>query len=251
VDISHTASSTDPDYGPAVAYTGGTAPGNVVRAAITDIDVAGLVLSSSNITLIEDQGDAAYTMSLRSKPTSDILYELSFSTTFEATTSGSYTVAFTPDNWNVPQTVTLTLGDADIYSTHSASLIHTIAVSSDVNYPVGNQAVITVTARDADEPGVAITLPNGVINLTEYGIDDKYYIKLKSRPTANVTSQSTGTNRLPHPLRPSFSPRKTGIPTRSQPFPPSTIILSKATIPPRSFTEPHQQTRITTACPPP
>jgi len=187
VDISHTASSTDPDYGPAVAYTGGTAPGNVVRAAITDIDVAGLVLSSSNITLIEDQGDAAYTMALRSKPTSDILYELSFSTTFEATTSGSYTVAFTPDNWNVPQTVTLTLGDADIYSTHSASLIHTIAVSSDVNYPVGNQAVITVTARDADEPGVAITLPNGVINLTEYGIDDKYYIKLKSRPTANVT----------------------------------------------------------------
>ncbi|MFA5137038.1 MAG: peptidoglycan-binding protein [Patescibacteria group bacterium] len=199
VGISHTSSSTDPNYLSTVPFTGGTdPPQNVVVATITDIDIAGFVMTETGggTSIIEGQTTDTYTVNLLSKPLGDIVYLLT--ATKEATTS-SRLYTFTPSNWSTPQTVTVSGINNLIYEgTHSATITHTVLYTTahDPNYATDSAHVLSLTITDTDYPGITITQPNGAINLTEYGITDTYYVKLNTEPLADVTVTIDGASQV-------------------------------------------------------
>lgn len=197
LNITHTASSTDPNYGPSVPYyVGGSAGTNVIDAAITDANERGLKFSKASANLIEGQVGDTYDISLLSKPSSNVTLAISRPAAFEATSS-AYVYTFTPEDWNVPQTVTLTSANNNIYEgTHSANFIHTVLTSTDANYAPGNQYIFPVNMEDTDNPGILLTLPNGALNVTEFGIDDMYYVRLKTQPASDVTVTMNGGTQL-------------------------------------------------------
>ncbi len=189
VGISHTSASSDPNYEATTSFSGGYTPGNVVLAAITDIDVAGIVLTETDgsTSVIVGQTTDTYTIALNSKPNGNVVFLL---TATEDATTAARLYTFTPSNWNTAQIATLSASNNSIYEgTHSATITHTILYTGahDENYATGSAAILTATIYDTDYPGITITQPNGVINLTEYGITDTYFIKLKTQPTSDVT----------------------------------------------------------------
>ena len=193
-DIANTSSSTDLSYASTVYTTGGTAPGNIVRVTITDIDVAGIVLleTEGSTSIIEGSTTDTYTINLNSKPKGNVIFELT--STFEATTSARF-YTFTPSNWNVTQTASISgIINGINEGTHSATITHTILYTTahDVKYATGSAAVQNVTIYDTDVPDIVLRLPNNVINIQEGGASDLYYVKLKTKPLSNVTINIDG-----------------------------------------------------------
>ena len=90
--------------------------------------------ADQRLTTTEAGGTATFTVVLTSQPTADVTIGLSVSDATEGTVAtGSLT--FTPANWNVPQTVTVTgvddpLDDGDVAYT----IVTAAAVSADANY---------------------------------------------------------------------------------------------------------------------
>ena len=74
-------------------------------------------------------------MVLNSKPTASVTIAIATSNASEGTTSVSF-LAFTPDNWDTPQTVTVTGVDDGIFDADTPyRIILTPAVSDDPKIP--------------------------------------------------------------------------------------------------------------------
>jgi len=192
VDITYASASTDPKYAPGVTFTGGTS-GNIMRVVVTDINVAGVAFSKGSTAVTEGVTTDSFTISLMSKPSGTVILTSSYPAGFEATTS-AYIHIFTTANWNVPQIATISAANNNIYEgTHSATLSHAIAISADPNFAVGPLAQgILTTIYDTDYPGININLPNNVLNVTEGGASDLFYVKLKTQPLNDVTITMSG-----------------------------------------------------------
>ena len=72
-----------------------------------DDDTASIVISESSLQVDENGKSDEFEISLGSRPTSDVTIEFSVSDAGEAALS-SNVVVFTRDNWDVPQTITVT-----------------------------------------------------------------------------------------------------------------------------------------------
>jgi sugar lactone lactonase YvrE len=194
VDIANTSSSTDTNYSSTVPISGGTTPGNIVRTTITDIDTAGIILAETggSTSIIEGETTDTYTINLASKPLGNVIFELT--STMEATTAARF-YTFTPSNWNTPQIASISgIVNGIAEGTHSATIIHTISYTTahDIKYATGSAAVQNVLIYDTDVPDIVLRLPNNVINITEGGESDLYYVKLRAQPTATVTVNING-----------------------------------------------------------
>ena len=143
------------DAAPA-AYQVGTQ--STATAAVTDDDTRGVTITSAPVAV--DEGAAAtYTVVLTSEPTADVTVTPESDDTDAVTVSGPLT--FTPQNWQTPQTVTVT-GVADTDTDDE-----TVTVSHGVmggDYGSVSAADVTVTVTDApttvsdtDAPTVMIT----------------------------------------------------------------------------------------------
>jgi hypothetical protein len=122
-----------------------------LAAMTTTIDVTPSVTSGLKTT--EAGGTATFTLSLASQPLDSVTVALSSSDTGEGTVSPA-SVEFTTDNWNVPQTVTVTgvddaLSDGDV----AYKVITGSAVSDDARYNGLAVSDVSVTNAD-DDPGV-------------------------------------------------------------------------------------------------
>ncbi|HEV2693323.1 MAG TPA: hypothetical protein VG347_10555, partial [Verrucomicrobiae bacterium] len=93
------AVSTDPAYS-------GLAVGNVSVLNL-DSDVAGVNVSTGTSISVAEGGTAQFTVALSAKPTDNVIITYTSSDTSVGTVAPSV-LTFTPANWNVPQTVTLT-----------------------------------------------------------------------------------------------------------------------------------------------
>ena len=110
---------------------GGEYTGAVADLAVTVVDdeSAGLVLSVSSLSV--DEGDTtggSYTVRLATPPTADVTVTVSGQAGSDLTLgglSGSGTLTFTPTNWNVAQSVTVTAGEDDDAADDSVILTHT------------------------------------------------------------------------------------------------------------------------------
>ena len=124
------------------------------------------VRPSVNLVTTEAGGSASFDIVLDKQPAADVTIDLSSSNAAEGTaTPGSLT--FTPLNWNVPQTVTVTgVDDSSLDGDVTYSILTASATSSDPDYDGLNAADVSVTNVDDDQPIVlfADSFENGQWN---------------------------------------------------------------------------------------
>jgi len=155
------------DHGLAIDDFSLTAAGGVI---VTESD------GSTNVT--EGGATDSYTVVLTSQPTANVTITINPGSQL---TVSPTTLTFTPANWNVPQTVTVTaVDDALAEGTHTGTIQHT-ASSTDSNYNGLAISPVTVTITDNDTAGVTLTESGGSTNVTEGGATDSYTVVLTSQ----------------------------------------------------------------------
>jgi Calx-beta domain len=172
------AASADPLYD-------GLDPADVAVTNM-DNDRAGITVTpTSGLTTTEAGGTATFTVVLTSQPTAAVTIGLSSSNPSEGTVSTS-SLTFTPANWNVPQTVTVTGVDDFVVDGDIAYTIVTApAVSPDPNYQGLDPADVAVINRDNDHVGITVSPVSGLVT-NEGGGTATFTVVLTSQPTADV-----------------------------------------------------------------
>ena len=122
-------------------------------------------------------------MALTTQPTADVTIALSTSDATEGTVAPA-SLTFTPANWNIAQTVTVTgvddaVDDGDV----TYSIVTAAATSADANYNGINAADVAVTNTDNDGSGITVTPISG-LTTTEAGGTATFTVVLTSQPTA-------------------------------------------------------------------
>jgi len=122
-----------------------------VIVTTADDDVAGFTLSKTAVSVSESGTSDTFTVVLTAQPGSNVVLDVTSGDTGEAT-AGPATLTFTPEDWNSPQTVTVTgVDDVDDDGDQSTSVtVGVDKINSDGQFVgVGSQAV-SVTTADND-----------------------------------------------------------------------------------------------------
>ena len=161
-------SGTDTDTGT------GTGTGVV---SIADLSV----LSFSATSLTVDEGcNVTYTVALKSEPSDDATVTLRDPSNTDVTVKPT-ALTFTPDNWNVPQTVTVTCAEDDDALDDRSLVVHMI---SGVDYECVFFPLVRITVKDNDTWGV--TLSETALTMDEGGTGT-YTVQLDTEPRFDVT----------------------------------------------------------------
>lgn len=169
-------------------------PSDSVVVTTVDDDVAGFgITETGGGTLVSETGTTDdFTVVLESEPVSDVVLTLLASRTEEATVSPA-SLTFTPANWNVPQTVTVTgVNDVDDDGNQFSLIVVAVsgALSDDAYDPLVDQTV-QVTTTDDDEPaGFTVTEISGTI-VSESGTSDEFTVALDTEPVSDVVLDIT------------------------------------------------------------
>ena len=139
----------------------------------------------------------SFTVVLTTDPANDVDISVESADTGEATVSTSE-LAFTTNNWNTPQTVTVTGvndGGVDGDITHNITLAVIDGQSDDTYDPVAN-VILQNTTADNDAAGFTVTQSAGATAVAESGSTDTFTVVLTAQPTndvvISVTSGDTG-----------------------------------------------------------
>jgi hypothetical protein len=165
-----------------------------------DVFVTKLIPGGPQVKIVESGGSTnvaesgttdTYTVVLTNQPTANVAIALNTDSQMQPIAS----ISFTPTNWFVPQTVTVSAVDDAVAETspHTSPIAHT-AISTDTNYN-GTTASFTVNGTpgntvnanitDNDTAGVSITPTK--TTATEAGANGSYSVKLNTQPIAPVT----------------------------------------------------------------
>jgi uncharacterized repeat protein (TIGR01451 family) len=145
---------------------------------------AGITVDAPSPMITREGGPAVtINVSLQTQPTDDVMIPVSSSNVGEATVSTS-SLLFTPTNWNLPQTVTLTsvedsVSDGDI----PYSINFEAATSNDPEYSGLDGSDLTATNLDNSSAGLLYWVDNGsdvIRRSTLYGTDVQIILDLKS-----------------------------------------------------------------------
>jgi hypothetical protein len=157
-----------------------------------DDDTPGLSFGNISGATSEDGGTATFTLKLRYAPIADVTVYLSSSNTAEGAVDPQ-TIVFTTENWNSPQTITITGVNDDLQDgDQNYSVLITSVESADFDYDglvVDSIAAINI---DDDSPGFSISGVSG--DTTEAGVQATFTVKLYCEPTDNVTFAISSTN---------------------------------------------------------
>ncbi len=157
--------------------------GNVVQPTTSP---AIIVSPTSGLITTEIGGQASFTVVLATQPSANVTIGISSSNTNEATVNVN-ALTFTGANWNVPQTVMVTGADDSVDDDDiSYVIVLAPASSTDPNYSGLGATNVTITNQDDDTAGILISNPSAD-NTTEDGGTATFTVRLKSRPTADVT----------------------------------------------------------------
>ncbi len=133
--------------------TGSFSETKTVEVTIQDDDAAGIQVDPTAVTVREgDANGAQVEVNLTAKPTGNVTVTLrdagASDLIWSGTTLSGDDLTFTADNWSTAQTVTLTAGEDDDFTSESETL--TLTASGD-GY-TGASASIKVTIQDDDTP---------------------------------------------------------------------------------------------------
>ncbi|MBK8171024.1 MAG: hypothetical protein IPK60_11865 [Sandaracinaceae bacterium] len=166
----------DIDLGPIDMGSDG---GAVLPPGITVTPTTGLSTSETGST-------DTFTVVLDSQPTANVTIAITTSDDTEATAAPT-TLTFTPENWNAPQTVTVTgVNDDTEDGNQDYTILTAAAVSTDSNYSGLNGADVAGSNIDDESAGITVE-PTSGLTTTEGGDDDTFTIVLNTQPTADVT----------------------------------------------------------------
>lgn len=133
-----------------------TIPGHPADRSIGIADLgvaAGLNVSADALSLTEGGAAGTYSVVLAQVPYSDVTVTISPDKQLSAARTQ---LVFTPDNWNVPQVVSVqALQDGVAEGKHSGVITHTVT-SADIDYTVVKPSSVTVAIDDAVVPTVVL-----------------------------------------------------------------------------------------------
>ena len=154
---------------------------------IVDNDTAAITLSKTTTSVSESGTTDSFTVVLTTDPATDVDISVVSADTGEATVSTSE-LAFTTNNWNTPQTVTVTGvndGGVDGDITHNITLAVIDGQSDDTYDNVANVIVQNTTA-DNDSAGFTVAQSGGSTLVAESGSTDTFTVVLTAQPTNDV-----------------------------------------------------------------
>ena len=155
----------------------GSVTGNVTVTVDDDV-VAGLVFSQTRLTVSEGTANTSYTVRLNTPPTADVTVTPTSSDTGAATVSGPLMFTNMDNNWNMPQTVTVTpVRDSD--ASDETIMIRHAASGGDYGSVTGN---VTINVTDNNVP---VTISTGAITVAEGGTFE-YTVSLDTEPTTGA-----------------------------------------------------------------
>ena len=148
---------------------------------LTDNDTASVLTSATTVNITEGGATGTYTMKLTSQPTADVTATIAGGAN---ATASPATLTFTPANWNVAQTVTVTAVDnAVVDGTHTQVITNTFT-STDTNYNTQTPQVtatitdndVTPTSTDTDGDGIPNATDadqdgDGILNIYDNDVD--------------------------------------------------------------------------------
>jgi hypothetical protein len=152
-----------------------------VMVTVVDDDAAGIVVAPASLVVSELEGSGTYAISLNSKPADTVLVSLS---TDEQIVVNPTSLTFTVRDWNVPQSVVVTVADDNIAEGQHSSRIGQTVSSSDEKYDRIAVDSMTISITDNETAGVIIT-PNEVA-VGEGEGPEAYVVVLASQPSRKV-----------------------------------------------------------------
>ena len=192
--VTFTAAQDDiDDDGESVLLEFGTLPDRVSASAanpsatvtILDDDTRGVLVTPTSLPVDEGM-TAEYTVVLKSEPTGSVTVTVKDPTDNTDVTAGPASLTFDENDWDTPQTVTVSaVQDADGVN-DPATVTHTV---SGADYALETASDVSVTVVDDETPGLTID-PTGFTVVP--GGSNEYTVILDSEPTAPVTVTITG-----------------------------------------------------------
>ncbi len=175
---------TSPAVSDDLSYNGLNPP-DVLLTCINE-DPPGITVSPfTGLLVTEEGGTATFKVSILSIPNRPVTIGLESSDSGEGTVSPAQ-VVITPDNWDVPVTVTVTgVDDAEDDENVTFTIITGMAVSDDQSYNGTNVMDVTVTNVDNDGPGFNI-FPISDVAVSEDGSTHKFTIIPTTEPQGYV-----------------------------------------------------------------
>eukprot|EP01059_Diplonema_ambulator_P030329 TRINITY_DN5151_c0_g1_i9.p1 TRINITY_DN5151_c0_g1~~TRINITY_DN5151_c0_g1_i9.p1 ORF type:complete len:6713 (+),score=1239.17 TRINITY_DN5151_c0_g1_i9:1796-20140(+) len=151
-----------------------------------DDDAKGITVTpTSGLTTTEAGGQVSFTVRLTSQPVASVSIPIQSSDVSEGTVS-TPNLVFDGNNWNVPQTVTVTGVDEFIDDGDQGYLARLApAVSADPVYNGYDPADVSITNTDDDTAGVTVSKTS--IITWENGTPQTFTVMLLSQPVADVS----------------------------------------------------------------
>ena len=154
-----------------------------VTVRITDDDSNGVSVSPTQLTLYEGASPgASYTVALSRQPTADVTLTMTLPAGAPVSSS-STPLTFTTNNWNTPQTLTLTPLDDENGVSETVTLRHTVTGGGYDDVVVSN---VNVRVKDDDTPALKVA-PKRVTVIEGNASGAGYSVNLNTEPTESVT----------------------------------------------------------------
>ncbi len=175
----------DPAISTDVAYSGTTTP--ALTVINVDNEQSGIsVTPTSGLTTTEQGTNASFSVFLNRQPTADVVIAVSSSNAAEGLASTN-SLTFTADNWNTPQTVTVTgVPDFRKDGDKAFTVVLAVATSADLTYGGINPPDVSVVNIDTDNPAIIWNHPAQL--LVAEGGTTNYSVVLATQPDGNVTN---------------------------------------------------------------
>lgn len=175
-----------------------------------DDDIPGFIIAPPSDLIVSELGDTdTTTIRLTVPPTAPVTVAIMSSDLTEGTVSPA-SLTFTPTNWNIPQTVTVTGVDDNIADGNIQFFIQIApAVSTDVRYGGLDAPDVSVTNIDNETPQVYVKTRH-ILKTSESGLQASFRMRLTIKPTANVTCSiisSDTTEGIVAPATVTFTPQ--------------------------------------------
>lgn len=143
-----------------------------------------IINSAALLPMDEGGGTTTFTVSLGVEPTHPVILTVSSSDSGEATVDPAALI-FQTDDWNIPQTVTLTGADDSAVDGDQASTITVkVLFSNDSRYATLMAETVDVTTIDDEVAGFTLSQTTAVVG--EDGTTDTLTVSLTDQPTSNV-----------------------------------------------------------------
>jgi hypothetical protein len=161
-----------------------TGKDSTVNELIINTKAPAVLLTPLDLSTAEDGSTGRFQVVLNSKPTANVILNFSSSDPTEGVPVLT-TITFTPENWNISQTVTIQGKDDALIDGNILYSIQTSVSSVDTSYNAINVTDVTLTNFDNDAPGITITPTSGLVT-SEAGKTATFTAVLNSQPTADV-----------------------------------------------------------------